>query len=821
MYPFRVVTHPTADIQHPTILLHTSQGKRYLFGKAPEGLQRSLNEQKIRVSKLSGIFLTGKLDWESMGGLPGMILTVSDQGKKDLNIYHGSNIIEYIIATWRYFVFRFGMDLRPKVIPNGDVHNDEIMDVKSIVLKKSAEEPDQPLNQTLSESLRHIVSSMFPLDVKNNIPLETNDKGEYTAYDTEELPDVERSRRGSSPPADPSLLDPHVHVKLPNLDNNSTSTCYAIQLHSVRGKFNPKAAIDLGVPKGPSFAKLAAGEEVTLVDGTIVQPSQVLSEKRVFETVLMVDIPSPEFVPAALSADWGSNVGVIYHFLGADIEPFEGDYLKFIESFGPGCKHYISHPDYCPNSLIFKGSANVTMKLKNLQPSTFNLPETQPALKTKPSHIPDNVMVLLQGQVFNVEANISSERNKYIFDNSLVNIKTDKDWDANYDKEVVPLNLRTNTTKQETISTASVSSSEADLISTKPLKDQVETITFGTGSALPSKYRNVISNLVRTPYRKDGELHFRSVLLDAGENTIGSMKRTLQLDQIGSYFRELQLIFLSHLHADHHLGIISIIKEWLKYNKDNTNTLYVVSPWQYTHFVKEWMKVESDLSGLERITHISCEDFLVGRPRNKIAQMSFDEYASKNVINSQIPFTKDMESIQKLYKDVGIKKLSTCRAYHCNWAYSCSITFRHELDESAVDRDEVANLFKVSYSGDTRPNPNNFAGNIGLYSDLLIHEATLENDLLEEAKKKRHCTINEAIEVSNTMKARKLILTHFSQRYPQLPHISNNIVVNSDYCFAFDTMIVKYGDIGEQIKVFDQLDIAFASEQTEMDEDDN
>ncbi len=284
------------------------------------------------------------------------------------------------------------------------------------------------------------------------------------------------------------------------------------------------------------------------------------------------------------------------------------------------------------------------------------------------------------------------------------------------------------------------------------------------------------------------------------------------------YFKELKLVYLSHLHADHHLGIISILKEWYKYNHNNDQPLYLVTPWQYSHFVNEWFNVEGDKSILDRITYISCENFLVGKERNEVEQIDFEDFeigTEMDFVSATKSPKRDINAILSLYRDVGIKKLATCRAIHCAWAYSCSITFKTSQHGDI----EGPNTFKVSYSGDTRPNLYSFSNGIGKASDLLIHEATLENSKEEEAKLKRHCTINEAIDVSNNMKAKKLILTHFSQRYPKFPEISNNIVVQSDYCYAFDGMIVKYDQISEQVKVIEEMKKIFENEINDDDDD--
>lgn len=66
--------------------------------------------------------------------------------------------------------------------------------------------------------------------------------------------------------------------------------------------------------------------------------------------------------------------------------------------------------------------------------------------------------------------------------------------------------------------------------------------------------------------------------------------------------------------------------------------------------------------------------------------------------------------------------------------------------------------------------------------DVLIHEATFENtdwylltsfanlsSFRERAIKKAHSTTSEALHVAFLMQAKRLILTHFSQRFPKIP----------------------------------------------------
>ena len=49
--------------------------------------------------------------------------------------------------------------------------------------------------------------------------------------------------------------------------------------------------------------------------------------------------------------------------------------------------------------------------------------------------------------------------------------------------------------------------------------------------------------------------------------------------------------------------------------------------------------------------------------------------------------------------------------------------------------------------------------------DVLLNECTFTPDRQEQAVAKKHCTMEEALQVARLVRARYTILTHFSQRY--------------------------------------------------------
>jgi ribonuclease Z len=55
-----------------------------------------------------------------------------------------------------------------------------------------------------------------------------------------------------------------------------------------------------------------------------------------------------------------------------------------------------------------------------------------------------------------------------------------------------------------------------------------------------------------------------SILLDAGESTYGQLLRMSGAAGIDETINNLKAIFISHLHADHHLGVVQVLSKWFE-----------------------------------------------------------------------------------------------------------------------------------------------------------------------------------------------------------------------------------------------------------------
>ena len=65
-----------------------------------------------------------------------------------------------------------------------------------------------------------------------------------------------------------------------------------------------------------------------------------------------------------------------------------------------------------------------------------------------------------------------------------------------------------------------------------------------------------------------------------------------------------------------------------------------------------------------------------------------------------------------------------------------------------------------------------------------------------DARYKNHSTMGEALEVATEMKARRTLLTHFSQRYSKADSLRHETADGQEnsVLLAFDLMRVKLGD---------------------------
>lgn len=282
----------------------------------------------------------------------------------------------------------------------------------------------------------------------------------------------------------------------------------------------------------------------------------------------------------------------------------------------------------------------------------------------------------------------------------------------------------------------------------KKLQDKLEvscvpSVTFlGTGCAEPSKYRGASSI-----YIDFGRSDASGLLLDCGEGSWGQLVRMYGYNEAIKRLSSMKAVWVSHRHADHMSGILQILIQYpLGYPP-----LLIVGPWA----LRDWLQDAALPVGVNNKYRFIHAGLLKCNQNHWVKE-----------------FLKNSADIQDLF---------CVPVRHCSDAFG--IVLRHQSG------------WQLVYSGDTEPSNNLVRA--GYNANLLIHEATFEPSLESEARRKRHSTTKEAIQVAESMQAQRTILTHFSQRYPKFPEgimddSSGDSAAENSLMVAFDGMRVPF-----------------------------
>jgi ribonuclease Z len=88
-------------------------------------------------------------------------------------------------------------------------------------------------------------------------------------------------------------------------EHRADTVGYALAEHTRLGRFHPERARELGIPEGPLWGRLHKGETVTLDDGRVIRPEDLVGTPRHGRTVVYSGDTRPHFplIEAARGAD--------------------------------------------------------------------------------------------------------------------------------------------------------------------------------------------------------------------------------------------------------------------------------------------------------------------------------------------------------------------------------------------------------------------------------------------------------------------------------------------------------------------------------------
>ncbi|KAL7531456.1 hypothetical protein ACHAWF_003780 [Thalassiosira exigua] len=578
---------------------------------------------------------------------------------------------------------------------------------------------------------------------------------------------------------------------------------YLFTTPSIPGKFLVDKARALNVPKGPLYGRLKAGKSVTFVDPTTGEERTVASEEVVAEPspgagVAVIYCPTLRALDALREADplrscaKASGKGgasdeeragfdVVVHMTPKSVFD-EPAYRSWCERFGSSIDHIALHSAESlevrageeGNSPFFSGMCG-GMRRSFVHDRLFPTPvlTTERAEEGIPGRANcgldelstiDGVPLMEYVLLPSSRRGLNPSSTKGLYAKQRIN------------------QLREQVSESGAIEAASsiVSSCARTANNSDPGGNAGlgELIFTGTGSAVPCKHRNVTGMYLRM---NNGN----SMLLDVGEGTIGqllrSWKSTLSsdrapIDEYRSRLRGIKAVWISHPHADHHLGLLRLLSERTAICGAN-DPVVLMAPHDMFDFLSEYGSIAPEID--RSYVAVDCYAMIHGRP-NPQGKRLFDE--------------------------LGITRCVSVPVAHCRRSYAVVI--------------DGTSFGRVAYSGDCRPS-NRFA-DVASGADLLIHEATFEDGMEEDAVLKRHSTVGEAIEVASKMNARSLVLTHFSQRYPKIPPLNRTReqerAKEIPIVFAFDFMILTPKTINLAASLTSALRLLYPREGVDEEE---
>lgn len=299
----------------------------------------------------------------------------------------------------------------------------------------------------------------------------------------------------------------------------------------------------------------------------------------------------------------------------------------------------------------------------------------------------------------------------------------------------------------------------------------MEITMLGTSCMVPTKDRNTQGIFV--DFKGEG------ILFDCGEGT------QRQMNIAGINRNRVRKIFISHWHGDHVSGLIGLLQTIS--NSENPSKVMIFGPRETKERIYHLTKAISfESSRLDvEIVELNPKGLHVAFENDEyLVQCAYLDHAIPCLGYTLIEKDKlrvNMTKAKKIGLGEGplVGKLQQGKTV--------------ELHGKKITPEEVCTIQKgkkLSVILDTQPCENAYS--LASEADLLICESAYASDLEEKAQDYKHMTTKQAALIATTARVKRLIITHFSQRYKSVHQLEEEIKTffPESEC-AYDFMKVK------------------------------
>ena len=275
----------------------------------------------------------------------------------------------------------------------------------------------------------------------------------------------------------------------------------------------------------------------------------------------------------------------------------------------------------------------------------------------------------------------------------------------------------------------------------------IRVVFLGTAASRPTVGRNVPSVLIA----RAGEL----LMFDCGEGTQRQMMRYATGFTVDD-------VFFTHMHADHFLGIIGLLRTMGLQGRTEPMRLY--GPEGTKEILHEAVHL-----GVERVPfHIEIREL---QADEVLRRDGYDivAYRTQHGIRALGYALIEHERLGRFdverARELGVPEGPLFGKLHRGETI--------EFDGRRVDPADVVGPARpgrrIVYTGDSRPCKRTIE--VGQDADLIIHDATFCEEEAERAQQTGHSTAREAANVAKKARALRLALTHISSRYADDPRV--------------------------------------------------
>jgi ribonuclease Z len=295
----------------------------------------------------------------------------------------------------------------------------------------------------------------------------------------------------------------------------------------------------------------------------------------------------------------------------------------------------------------------------------------------------------------------------------------------------------------------------------------VRLIFLGTSAGLPTVKRGLSCIVLK--------YHGDLLIFDCGEGA----QRSMMIAGIG--FPKNLKIFITHMHGDHVLGLPGLLQTLSL--MDRKYDVYVYGPKGIADFI---MKVKELLQfQISYDLHISeVTPGIVVEERDYVVKateaMHFQQSYAYSFEEKPKPgrFHPDKALALGVPRGPLWKMLQEGK---CVLNMFGEPVFPHQVMDPPRDG------IKIVFSGDTRPCGSVL--NLSMNADVLIHDSTFDDSLIDKAISDMHSTASEAAEIALKANVKLLVLTHISARYSSSPEVLlkqakekfSNVIVAEDF----------------------------------------